>query len=65
MLSTLRRRSAAPSGPSLANGTLGNGNAVHGEDIEKHVRRRSAPAELQRRERREFAHPVLALPGGF
>ena len=61
MLSTLRRRSMVP--PLDAHTCAGN--AALGEDIEKHVRRRSAPAELQRRERAEFAHPVLALPGGF
>jgi hypothetical protein len=61
MLSTLRRRSMAP--PLDTRTSVDN--ATIGEDIEKHVRRRSAPAELQRRERAEFAHPVLALPGGF
>jgi hypothetical protein len=29
------------------------------------IRRNSAPAELPKTERAEFAHPVLNLPGGF
>jgi len=61
MLFTLRRRSTAPA----LDAHTSVGNAAIGEDLEKHVRRRSAPAELQHRDRAEFAHPVLALPGGF
>jgi hypothetical protein len=35
------------------------------DDDERRARRISAPAELPKRERDGFAHPVLALPGAF
>lgn len=35
------------------------------EDAEKMRRRNSSPAELPRKERSGFSHPVLKLPGGF
>ncbi|KZV59784.1 hypothetical protein PENSPDRAFT_594882 [Peniophora sp. CONT] len=35
------------------------------ESDERKARRISAPAEMQRRGHDSFAHPVLALPGGF
>ncbi|KAI9512864.1 hypothetical protein F5148DRAFT_1273481 [Russula earlei] len=35
------------------------------DEDERRARRVSAPAELSKRERNGFAHPVLALPGAF
>ncbi|EIM83360.1 uncharacterized protein STEHIDRAFT_159945 [Stereum hirsutum FP-91666 SS1] len=59
MMSTLRRRmSCSPSDC----GVVGHGEV---SVEERKLRRISAPAELQRRERIEFAHPVLSMPGGF
>lgn len=61
MLSAIRRRTAVygadisfPFFPS-----------PHVDEMEKGKRRHSAPAELPRRVRSGFAHPVLNLPGGF
>ncbi|KAH9175485.1 hypothetical protein EDB89DRAFT_1947306 [Lactarius sanguifluus] len=57
MLSKLKRRTAELSvdGPS--------GRTV--DEGERRLRRFSAPAELAKRERDEFTHPVLAIPGAF
>jgi hypothetical protein len=73
MLSTLRRRSHMPTmGAMFGRGTAAddsmlnvNTNGSEDSDVQKFVRRRSSPAELPRRERRDFAHPVLVLPGAF
>lgn len=58
MMSKLRRRT---SGLPSAN-DVGSQNA---DEDERRARRISAPAELPRRKRDGFAHPVLALPGAF
>ncbi|KAI0067776.1 hypothetical protein BV25DRAFT_1819199 [Artomyces pyxidatus] len=58
MMSKLRRRM---SGVESAHGRP----VFVSEDEERKARRVSAPAELFKRERHGFAHPVLALPGGF
>src|SRR6266702_185144 len=57
MMSKLKRRTTSPSvdGP--------NSRTV--DEDERRLRRISAPAELPRRERVGFAHPVLARPGAF
>jgi hypothetical protein len=58
MMSKLKRRtSGIPSTNDLG------GRAA--DDDERRVRRISAPAELPRRERDGFVHPILALPGAF
>lgn len=63
MMSTLRRRmSYTPSDCGVV-GHAETPLAVTAD--ERKLRRISAPAELPRRERCEFAHPVLNLPGGF
>jgi hypothetical protein len=58
MMSKLKRRiSGIPSADDVGN---------HGvDDDERRARRISAPAELPKRERDGFAHPILALPGAF
>jgi len=35
------------------------------DEDERRARRISAPAELPKRERGGFAHPILTLPGAF
>jgi len=59
MLSTLRKRTR----PS-ENGMLSDG-PMHDDTLDRKWKRRSAPAELSPRARSGFAHPVLAMPGGF
>ncbi|GBE77927.1 hypothetical protein BKA93DRAFT_814327 [Sparassis latifolia] len=57
MLTRLRRRTMLPESTR---------ETAAGEDEEERkVRRRSAPPELPRRERKGFSHPVLDLPGAF
>ncbi len=58
MMSKLRRRT---SGIPQADDVGG----CSADDDERRARRISAPAELPRRERDGFAHPILALPGAF
>jgi hypothetical protein len=66
MLSTLRRRNGTPNVDGMAcDDLLLNKANAEEEDASKNLRRRSAPAELPKRARREFAHPVLNLPGAF
>ncbi|KAH8110649.1 hypothetical protein DFH11DRAFT_1801866 [Phellopilus nigrolimitatus] len=69
MLCAVRRRTAASSGGASGKWTLGGeggeGEGEGGAEDEKARRRISAPAELPARARGGFAHPVLALPGGF
>lgn len=57
MMSRLKRRTGEPS----ADGP--NGRIV--DEDERRLRRISAPAELPKRDRDGFAHPVLALTGAF
>lgn len=58
MMSKLKRRtSGIPSADAVG------GRGV--DDDERRARRISAPAELPKRERDGFAHPILALPGAF
>jgi hypothetical protein len=76
MMSALRRRTQ-PAGFTATSAAIGanvTGSLRHqsrpmlnaGELDERKARRISAPAELQRRGARDgFAHPVLAIPGGF
>jgi len=59
MMSTLRRRVIGPD--DSAYGMTGYDEVVD----ERKLRRVSAPAELQKRDRCGFAHPVLSMPGGF
>jgi hypothetical protein len=59
MLSALRRRTTMPS----EQGITGHGRDEWEE--ERKSKRISAPAELPRRERGGFKHPVLSIPGGF
>ncbi|KAI0274775.1 hypothetical protein BC834DRAFT_965260 [Gloeopeniophorella convolvens] len=61
MMSKLQRRMAGGAGAASATDA---GPGAPDED-ERRARRISAPAELPRRERHGFAHPVLALPGAF
>lgn len=61
MLTRLRRRTLPP---NAAVSDIGGLKAEDGEQ-ERKLRRRSAPPELQERERSGFSHPVLALPGAF
>ncbi|KAJ7275313.1 hypothetical protein B0H12DRAFT_1319088 [Mycena haematopus] len=58
MLSTLRKRTR-PSENGVSDGL------VHDDTLDRKWKRRSAPAELSPRSRSGFAHPVLAMPGGF
>lgn len=58
MLSRLRRRTLAPAALSVD-------GIVTEDDMERKIRRRSAPPELPKRERVGFKHPVLTLPGAF
>ncbi|KAF8213336.1 hypothetical protein K438DRAFT_1956738 [Mycena galopus ATCC 62051] len=58
MLSTLRKRTR-PSENGLSDGLK------HDDTLDRKWKRRSAPAELSPRARTGFAHPVLAMPGGF
>ena len=58
MMSKLKRRT---SGIPSADDMGGRG----ADDEERRARRISAPAELPKRERSDFAHPILALPGAF
>jgi len=58
MMSKLKRRT---SGIASADDMGGHG----ADDEERRARRISAPAELPKRERSGFAHPILALPGAF
>jgi hypothetical protein len=55
MFTAIRRRVAAPSD---------NGLNGHEENMERRLRRRSAPGDLGK-PRTGFEHPVLAMPGGF
>jgi len=57
MMSKLKRRMVGLSADGL------DGRIV--DEDERRLRRISAPAELPRRERDGFGHPVLALPGAF
>ncbi|KAF5382988.1 hypothetical protein D9757_006356 [Collybiopsis confluens] len=59
MLSTLRRRTAAPSD----DGT--NGHEIVKPLLDRRWKRHSAPAEMVPRPRIGFEHPVLALKGAF
>ncbi|KAI0050678.1 hypothetical protein FA95DRAFT_548674 [Auriscalpium vulgare] len=59
MISKLRRRMSGVD--SSAQGRSGYDT----EEEERKMKRWSAPAELPKRARHGFAHPVLALPGGF
>ncbi|TDL28359.1 hypothetical protein BD410DRAFT_780860 [Rickenella mellea] len=78
MMSTLRRRTPIPirgnervlghRSSGSVDGNAGremNSELAVAEADERKVRRISAPAELPRRDRLEFSHPVLRLPGGF
>ncbi|KAH9946824.1 hypothetical protein B0H21DRAFT_384040 [Amylocystis lapponica] len=57
MLSRLRRRTLS---------TTAMAEESDAEDeMERKMRRRSAPPELPPRDRSDFSHPVLALPGAF
>jgi len=58
MMSKLKRRT---SGIPSADDMGGRG----ADDEERRARRISAPAELPKRERSNFTHPILALPGAF
>ncbi|KAI0307931.1 hypothetical protein B0F90DRAFT_93776 [Multifurca ochricompacta] len=58
MMSKIKRRT---SGLASVEGT----NGCSMVEDERRARRISAPAELPRRERSGFEHPVLALPGAF
>ncbi|TFY62153.1 hypothetical protein EVJ58_g4033 [Rhodofomes roseus] len=64
MLSRLRRRTLPP---IKASSDLGVPASPREDDEERKLRRRSAPPELQERDkaRTGFEHPVLALPGAF
>jgi len=64
MLTRLRRRTLSPAA-SLSD--VGVPASPREDDEERKLRRRSAPPELQERERARtgFEHPVLALPGAF
>ncbi|KAH9937535.1 uncharacterized protein B0H18DRAFT_1206362 [Fomitopsis serialis] len=64
MLTRLRRRTLPPAS-SLSD--LGVPASPREDDEERKLRRRSAPPELQERERARtgFEHAVLALPGAF
>lgn len=61
MISVIRRRTTVYSG----NVAFPFSPSSRADDAEKCRRRNSAPAELPRRERNGFMHPVLRLPGGF
>jgi hypothetical protein len=71
MLSTLRRRTVLPAieitmgGRTKDDSLLCIKPSTGDDEVERHMRRRSSPAELPRRERSGFSHPVLALPGAF
>jgi len=58
MLSTLRKRTRV-SENGMPDGL------THDDTLDRKWKRRSAPAELSPRARSGFAHPVLAMPGGF
>ena len=57
MMSKLKRRMVGLSADGLRGRTV--------DEDERRLRRISAPAELPKRERDGFGHPVLALPGAF
>ncbi|KAH9044777.1 hypothetical protein EDB85DRAFT_489561 [Lactarius pseudohatsudake] len=57
MMSKLKRRTAGLSADGPSGCTVDEG--------ERRLRRFSAPAELPKRKRDGFAHPVLVLPGAF
>jgi hypothetical protein len=57
MMSKLKRRTAGQSADGL------NGHIV--DEDERRLRRISAPAELPKRERTGFEHPILSHPGAF
>ncbi|KAI9445075.1 hypothetical protein H4582DRAFT_881363 [Lactarius indigo] len=57
MMSKLKRRTAGLSADGPSDRTV--------DEDERRLRRFSAPAELSKRERDGFTHPVLALPGAF
>jgi hypothetical protein len=57
MMSKLKRRTAGLSADGL------NGRMV--DEDERRLRRISAPAELPKRERTGFEHPILSHPGAF
>jgi len=58
MMSKLKRRtSVLPSADDAGSRSM--------DEDERRARRISAPAELPKRERGGFAHPILALPGAF
>jgi hypothetical protein len=58
MMSKLKRRtSVLPSADDAGCRSM--------DEDERRARRISAPAELPKRERGGFAHPILALPGAF
>ncbi|TFY80417.1 hypothetical protein EWM64_g3591 [Hericium alpestre] len=57
MVSMLKRRMLSADGSE--HGTNGH------EEMDKKAKRHSAPAEMVKRERCGFRHPVLAMPGGF
>ncbi|KAH8997573.1 hypothetical protein EDB92DRAFT_2112263 [Lactarius akahatsu] len=57
MMSKLKRRTVGLSADGPSGCTVDEG--------ERRLRRFSAPAELPKRKRDGFAHPVLALPGAF
>ncbi|KAA1468639.1 hypothetical protein DENSPDRAFT_479529 [Dentipellis sp. KUC8613] len=57
MMSMLRRRMLGPDDSE-------HGTSGHDETLRR-AKRLSAPAELLKRQRCGFAHPVLSMPGGF
>jgi len=59
MMSKLKRRTSGL--PLIIDG----GDVRNADEDERRARRISAPAELPKRERSGFAHPILALPGAF
>ena len=65
MMAALRRRtsSGAPAPAPASERTKQTLSPIDSE--ERKARRISAPAEMQRRGRDSFSHPVLALPGAF
>ncbi|PCH33507.1 hypothetical protein WOLCODRAFT_135165 [Wolfiporia cocos MD-104 SS10] len=63
MLTRLRRRTLPPVA-AVSEAGVPFPTVQDGEQ-ERKMRRRSAPPELQGRERTGFSHPILALPGAF
>lgn len=65
MMAALRRRTSSGAPAPAAASECARQLLSPIESEERKARRISAPAEMQRRGRDSFAHPVLALPGGF